>query len=57
MSWFISERWMVNLATFVQSTRTKQLDLTHVAAVKSKERRMRSKEVKLWMLDVGVDYE
>jgi len=34
------------LATFIQSTRTKQLVLIHVVAVKSNKRRMRSKAVK-----------
>lgn len=45
------------MATFVQSTRRKQLVLTHVAAAKSRKRRMRSKVVKLRMPEVGLDYE
>ena len=45
------------MAAFVQSTRRKQLVLTHVVATKSKKIRMRLKVVKLWMPEVGVDYE
>ena len=37
--------------------RIKQLVLTHVAAIKSRKIRMRSKVVKLQMPEVGIDYK